>query len=318
MTKQSDVKDDSNYIPVLDHGFVGLIDSMGEDSAIVQAARVSYGAGTKSVREDRGLIRYLMRHQHSSPFEHCVVKLHFKMPIFCARQFVRHRTSSWNEYSGRYSIMSDEFYIPEPDQIKPQSADNKQGRAGEIDERSRAGVQWLMRATYEHAYASYRTLLGERDDTVDWHYDPYDGDDALLTAEFPGIARELARSVLPVANYTEFYFKMDLLNLFKMLRLRADSHTQYETRAYADAIIKLTQPKFPLAFEAFEDYMRQATMLSRMETALIQDLITDEVVQQAIDAHGGLVAYAKAYDMTKREITELLAGFAPAILSNQG
>ncbi len=206
MTKQAEVIGDARYVPVLDHGFVGLVDTFGNDGSIVQAARVSYGAGTKTVREDRGLIRYLMRHKHTSPFEMCQIKIHIKMPIFVMRQWVRHRTASLNEYSGRYSVMTDEFYLPEPEKIQAQSKDNKQGRAGALGDQDTTGVRWLMDAAYKHSYDVYNILLGEGRDDPNTMYEPYDGDDALFTEEYDGIAREMARSVLPVGNYTELYW----------------------------------------------------------------------------------------------------------------
>lgn len=312
MTSQHAILNDDNFLPVLDHGFVGLIDVFGNDAAIVQAARVSYGTGTKSVREDRGLIRYLMRHQHTSPFEQCEVKLLLKLPIFVMRQLVRHRTANLNEYSGRFSVMSDEFYLPTADQIKVQSPDNKQGRADEVDAISKHGVQWLMQTAYEQAYTCYKILLGEREGAEE-HYDAYSDEEPLLGNDFPGIARELARAVLPVANYTETYFKMDLLNLFKMLKLRCDSHAQYEIRVYADAICTLVRPKFPMAFEAFDDYLREAVTLSRMETNLVRDLIHGESLQQTIETHGGLSALAEHYGLTKREMTDFVAHFSRQI-----
>jgi thymidylate synthase (FAD) len=309
MTKQCDVIADPNYIPILDHGFIGLIDTFGNDGAIVQAARTSYGTGTKSVREDRGLIRYLMRHQHTSPFEQCEVKLHIKLPIFVMRQLVRHRTASLNEWSGRYSIMSDEFYVPDLEHIKPQSDDNKQGRAGEIDPVSREGVAWLMKSIHDSAYKVYNILLGDRENAEDY-CDPYSEDSPLLANDFPGIARELARTVLPVSNYTEAYFKMDLLNLFKMLKLRADSHAQYEIRVYADAICKLAQPKFPLAFEAFEDYMRDSVTLSRMEMRLIREFFDSKEMVQAIQESGeDATKFGAKFGLSKREMIDFMNRF---------
>jgi flavin-dependent thymidylate synthase len=605
LTTQEEIKSDPNYIPLLDYGFAGLIDHMGDDSAIVQAARVSYGDGTKKVSEDRALIRYLLRHHHTSPIEMVVMKLHLKMPIFVARQLVRHRTAcltgdmaitfdlpsgkagngapraypltikqlydrfyvrngvqscetkrkriqemrlrccdednltvthtsitdvwengikpiikvvfangdalratadhlcftdqgwlrlsealeqnvgfarferelsslslqseyteeelkteewrridtcegferysgydvsnlgrvrSWrnfrwtdvsipvikretrgvagysvvslsadgksraflvhrlvrkafgfsdgsdqtrhidnnrrnnrltnlvggtslennrdrmmtgcsqrlaivfsqpisfendgeemtydisvegpfhnfsaantvvhnslNEYSGRYSLMSDEFYMPEPEHIQPQSSDNKQGRAGEIDEVSKAGVNWLMKASFEQSHAAYSVLLGEREN-AEQHYDAYSDESPLLSDTFPGIARELARIVLPVANYTEMYWRIDLSNLFKLLKLRADAHAQYEIRVYADAIFKLIQPIVPAACEAFTDYMMEAASVSRMELALLRELLADA-------GPGDIAERAKRHGLTKREIAEFQTRF---------
>jgi thymidylate synthase (FAD) len=300
MTAQTEILDDPNYIPVLDHGFAGLVDHLGDDFAITRAARVSYGAGTKKVSEDRGLIRYLMRHQHTSPLEMCSFIFHLKMPIFVARQHIRHRMANLNEYSGRYSIMSDEFYIPDLDQIKPQSSDNKQGRAGEVDDVSKHGVQWIMQTNQELAYQAYQTLLGDRQAGED-HYDCYSESDPLLAGDFPGIARELARTVLPVSNYTEMYWKSDLNNLFKYLKLRTDAHAQYEIRVLADAIYTLIQPIVPMACEAFEDYMRQSATLSRMEVALLRKLLEGLAVDEATGSEFGL---------SKRELADFRQRFA--------
>jgi len=214
MTAQLDVLHDTKYIPILDHGFIGLVDAMPNeigagDAAIVQAARVSYGKGTKTLRNDESLIRYLIRHHHNTPMEMVEFKFHIKMPILVARQHVRHRTASINEYSGRYSEMSNEFYVPEIPNIKPQAKDNKQGRNGEISLKNAQGVQEVMRIAYDNAYNAYQTLLGR--ENTDF-YDLYNPNDGLLDDEFRetdqpgGIAKELARSVLPVGNYTEMYW----------------------------------------------------------------------------------------------------------------
>lgn len=313
MTKQSEVISDSRYIPVLDHGFVGLVDTFGTDSAIVQAARVSYGDGTKTVREDRGLIRYLMRHKHTSPFEMCQVKLHIKMPIFIMRQWVRHRTASLNEYSGRYSVMTDEFYLPEPEFIQPQSKDNKQGRAGTLSNESTTGVRWMMNAAYEHSYDVYQALLGERDDSKfaggQVIYDPYEEGDQLFGDEFEGIAREMARSVLPVGNYTELYWSQNLHNMMHLLKLRMDPHAQYEIRAFAQAVYDLIYPIYPAALEAFDDYVREATTNSRMETNLLKSLMNAEKPAAVIMAGrllsaGSDKAFAEANGMSIRELRE--------------
>jgi thymidylate synthase (FAD) len=275
MTKQIDVTGDERYTPVLDHGFCGIIDVMGTDAAIVQAARVSYGAGTKTVNEDRGLIRYLLRHSHTTPFEMCDIKFHVKMPIFVARQWHRHRTASINEESARYSEMTDDFYYPINEDIQPQSKDNKQGRNGELEAKDIEGVQWVLGAAYEHSYNAYKTLLGEN---IPDFYDLRDTDansDGLLTKDFPGIARELARVVMPVAAYTEFYWKVNLHNLFHFLKLRADAHAQKEIRVFAEAIIDLAKKHFPVAFEAWEDYSKNALLISRMEVETIRLLLSD-------------------------------------------
>ncbi len=228
--------------PVLDHGFVRLVDYLGSDQRIVQSARVSYGEGTKTVRRDRGLIRYLLRNEHTSPFEQVVYTFHAKMPIFVARQWVRHRTARLNEISGRYSILSDEFYVPEADQVALQSTDNKQGRSAEaVDPALAEEVRNHLRRGQKRAYDEYAELLDK------------------------GIARELARVNLPVSVYTEWYWQIDLHNLFRFLRLRLDSHAQAEIRAYASAIRDLAARVCPIAFEAFEDYVLGGASLSRME-----------------------------------------------------
>ncbi|RPI67445.1 MAG: FAD-dependent thymidylate synthase [Ignavibacteriae bacterium] len=236
--------------PCLDKGFVRLIDVMGDDDSIVQAARVSYGAGTKKVLEDRGLIRYLLRHLHTTPFEMVEFKFHVKMPIFVARQWIRHRTANVNEYSGRYSEMKDEFYVPAPDQIRAQSANNKQGRSDEAfapEEAER--IRSMMQSTQEHLYAEYQELLGT------------------------GLAREIARINLPVSNYTEWYWKIDLHNLFHFLRLRIDAHAQYEIRVYGEAMAQIVKAAVPVAYEAFEDYILNSEKFSGNELKALASML---------------------------------------------
>lgn len=304
---------DPHFRSVLDHGFVYLKEVMGTDSSITDAARISYGAGTKSVREDRGLIRYLFRHRHSSPIEMAEVKFHLHIPIFVMRQLVRHRTASINEYSGRYSVMSDEFYLPDPTNIQPQTLDNKQGRGGELSDLSHNGVRWMMETTAETAYDVYRVLLGERtgrdpeypDDII---YDPYSEVDPLLDGDFPGIARELARTVLPVSYYTSVYWKQNLWNLFHLLKLRTDTRAQYETRMVAEAMYELIKPKFPIAAEAYEDYLRDAVTLSRMEVALLRDMLIESRVLLD-EQHTDEKILAETYGLTVRELRELKATF---------
>jgi thymidylate synthase (FAD) len=315
MTLQSQVEGNPQYIKVLDHGFVGLIDHMGSDSAVVQAARVSYGDGTKTVMEDRALLRYLMRHKHTSPFEMNVVKLHLKLPIFIMRQLVRHRTASLNEYSGRYSIMTDEFYVPELDQLKPQSSTNKQGRSvDQLDPTDANAVQMHIAAHGDGSYDLYRSLLGAFDENSN-----PDGvsaeelEDFGLTQSYPGIARELARTVLPVNNYTELYWQQNLHNLFHMLRLRLDPHAQYEIRVLAQAVYDVVQPLFPQCVEAFEDYSRCALTMSGMEVELLSTLMNVsnsnivsmqgayEVLRKSYEDDTGV---AQAYRLSKRELTE--------------
>ncbi|MEM9231841.1 MAG: FAD-dependent thymidylate synthase [Pseudomonadota bacterium] len=219
---------------VLDHGFVRVVDYMGDDAAIVQAARVSYGAGTKHVSNDAGLINYLMRHWHSTPFEMCEIKLHVKLPVFVARQWIRHRTANVNEYSARYSILDREFYIPAPDHLAAQSTVNNQGRGETLQGEEAARVLDMLRRDADRAYDHYEAMLSQ------------DGQ--------AGLARELARMNLPANVYTQWYWKVDLHNLFHFLRLRADPHAQYEIRVYAEEICRIIADWVPLAYAAFEDY----------------------------------------------------------------
>jgi thymidylate synthase (FAD) len=305
MTSQADIANDPNYIPVLDHGFVGLVGHLGDDRAIVDAARCSYGPGTKQVSDDRGLIRYLMRHAHHSPYEMCQFQFNIKMPIFVARQLLRHRTASVNELSARYSVMADEFYMPDEDRIQPQSRHNRQGRQGDVDPVSRTGVRWLMDAAYAHAYDGYRALLGDRD--VDDHYDPYHGVTPLLTDEFPGLARELARNVLPLATYTQCYFSIDLRNLFGLLKQRLDQQAQYEIRVYAQAMFDLIKPIVPLAVESFVDYQLEAVSFSRMELAYLRDRLNGTLDPTPEDA-----ALIEQYGLSARELRELRSRLSDA------
>lgn len=245
-------------ISCLDKGFVRLIDVMGDDDAIVQAARVSYGEGTKRVTEDRGLIRYLLRHLHTTPFEMVEFKFHIKLPIFVARQWIRHRTANVNEYSGRYSEMKDEFYVPALEQIRPQSVTNKQGRSEQAmppDVASRIVSQ--MEETQHELYDEYQSLLGDN------------------------LARELARINLPVSNYTEWYWKIDLHNLFHFLRLRIDPHAQYEIRVYGEAMAELVKQVVPIAWEAFEDYILHSTKFSRNELAVLSSILPADLPEEA-------------------------------------
>jgi thymidylate synthase (FAD) len=310
MTFQSEILNDPHYVPLLDHGFVGLVDSLGGDHSITRAARVSYGTGTKSVSSDRGLIRYLLRMGHSSPLEMCEFVFCIKLPIFVMRQVIRHRTMSTNEHSGRYSVMPDEFYLPDPNEIQPQSATNRQGRAGAIDDVSKDGVTWLMQEAAEHAFQAYHVLLGERAGGDDEHFDPYASDQPLLTGDFSGISRELARTVLPVSGYTEAYIKMNLWNLFRFLRLRMDNHAQYEIRVYADAMYELIKPIVPLACEAFEDYILQSKTLSRMDQALLGHVMREVLPIQSIETWIAQVdrdAIADRFGMSRREVVEFAA-----------
>jgi thymidylate synthase (FAD) len=245
---------------VLDHGFVRVIDYMGNDAAIVQAARVSYGAGTKKVNDDSGLIRYLMRHWHSTPFEMCELKLHVKLPIFVARQWIRHRTANVNEYSARYSIMDREFYIPEPQHLAAQSTVNNQGRGAVLDGAEAARVLEILKSDAARSYDHYEAMLSQ------------DGQQ--------GLARELARMNLPANIYTQWYWKVDLHNLFHFLRLRADAHAQYEIRIYAEAIAKVVADWVPVAYGAFEDYRMGGTTLSAKAMAVLKRRLAGETVTQ--------------------------------------
>ena len=254
-------------IPVLDHGFVRVIDYMGDDAAVVQAARVSYGAGTKKVREDAGLINYLMRHRHTSPFEMCELKIHVKMPIFVARQFLRHRVASANEVSGRYSILDREFYMPVPEKLAAQAKTNRQGRGDMLSETEAERVLEILRADAASAYTHYEEMLNEIDGEV---VDP----------ERQGLARELARMNLPVSLYTQLYWKMDLHNLLHFLGLRADAHAQYEIRVYAEALIEIVKQWVPLTYAAFMDYRMGAYELSAKGLAAVRRLLRGETVQR--------------------------------------
>ena len=244
----------SDAIKCLDKGFVRLVDSMGGDDAIVQAARVSYGKGTSKVSQDRGLIRYLMRHRHSTPFEMVEFKFHCKMPIFVARQWVRHRTANINEYSLRYSEARDEFYYPDPENIQFQSALNKQGRMGEVPEDLKQKVKDYFKEISERSFAIYAEL------------------------NEAGIARELARSVLPVNLYTEWYWKNDLHNLLHFIGLRSDSHAQYEIRVFSDAMAESVKAVAPFAWEAYQDYVVQGMRFSRVEQSLLEQTLPERVI----------------------------------------
>ena len=249
-------------IPLLDHGFVRVIDYMGDDSAIVQAARVSYGRGTRRVSDDRGLIRYLMRHRHTTPFEMCEIKLHVKLPIFVARQWIRHRTANVNEYSTRYSILDREFYVPSTEVIAAQSRSNRQGRGEQLPERDAARVQELLREDAHRAHDHYEELLNERPSG-----EPRD-------PERVGLARELARMNLSLNFYTQWYWKVDLHNLFNFISLRADPHAQYEIRVYAEAILeRIVKPWVPLAYSAFYDYRLNGQTLSANAISVVRALV---------------------------------------------
>ena len=256
-------------VPVLDHGFVRVIDYMGDDAAVVQAARVSYGRGTRAANEDRGLIRYLMRHRHSTPFEMCEIKYHVKLPIFIARQWIRHRTANVNEYSARYSILDREFYIPAPDQLAAQSIANRQGRGELLQGEEAARVLDLLRGDAMQTYDHYAWMLNE------------DAEGQPLDPARQGLARELARMNLTLNTYTQWYWKADLHNLLNFLSLRADAHAQYEIRAYADAMLGLVKAWVPACHEAFVDYRMGAATLSAGMLAIVRRMLAGEAVEQA-------------------------------------
>ncbi|MFZ6761342.1 FAD-dependent thymidylate synthase [Pseudoroseomonas sp. WGS1072] len=255
-------------VPVLDHGFVRVIDYMGDDAAVVQAARVSYGRGTRAANEDRGLIRYLMRHRHSTPFEMCEIKYHVKLPIFIARQWIRHRTANVNEYSARYSILDREFYLPAPEQLAAQSASNRQGRGTVLQGAEAEHVLRLLRQDAMTTYDHYAEMLNE--DEAGQPADP----------ARQGLARELARMNLTLNTYTQWYWKTDLHNLLHFLSLRADAHAQYEIRAYAEAMMRSLEAWVPAVAEAFRDYRLGAVTLSAQMLAVVRRLLAGEVVEQ--------------------------------------
>jgi len=269
-------------IPALDHGFVRVIDYMGDDAAVVQAARVSYGKGTKRVSEDRGLIQYLMRHRHTTPFEMCEIKYHVKLPIFVARQWIRHRTANVNEYSARYSILDNEFYIPAPDQLAAQSSSNRQGRGEVLSGPEARRVLELLREDSERAYRGYVEMLNE------------DDAGAALDAQRQGLARELARMNLSLNFYTQWYWKTDLHNLLNFLSLRADTHAQHEIRVYAEAMIGTVDKWVPMTAEAFRQYRLGGAHVSERGLAVVRRLIAGAAVTQ------------EESGMSKREWTELM------------
>ena len=272
-------------IPILDHGFVRVIDYMGDDTSIVQAARVSYGKGTKKVSTDSGLIKYLMRHWHSTPFEMCEIKYHVKLPIFIARQWIRHRTANVNEYSARYSILDKEFYLPSKENLAAQSKSNRQGRGDVLTGDQANEVLNLLKNDAERTYDNYEIMLNQR----------YDG--STIDENKSGLARELARMNLTLNTYTQWYWKTDLLNLMNFLRLRADSHAQYEIRAYADVMLDTLKKWVPITYEAFMDYRVGGTEVSLKGKSILKDLISGKKVD--IEGSG----------LSKREWNELMSAF---------
>ena len=302
MTKESDLQDllDKSYatkrttveameeilyksLPVLDHGFIRVIDYMGDDSAIVQAARVSYGRGTKKSLQDQGLINYLMRHRHTTPFEMCDIKFHIKLPIFIARQWIRHRTASINEYSARYSILSNEFYMPQKVHLTTQSAENKQGRSNQaLPEDDADRILEMLRDDAMKCHAHYIDMLNE------------DEQGNVVDPNKVGITRELARMNLTLNTYTEWYWKINLHNLLHFVALRADAHAQYEIRVYAEVILDILKRWVPYAFEAFEEHMLGGTRISRKGMEIVRALIDGQEITQ------------ESSGMSKREWVELM------------
>jgi len=253
-------------IPVLDHGFIRVIDYMGDDSSIVQSARVSYGKGTKKVSTDEGLIRYLMRHWHSTPFEMCEIKYHVKLPIFIARQWIRHRTANVNEYSARYSILDKEFYIPAKEQLSAQATNNRQGRGELITGEQADEVLKILKDDAVRTYDNYEKMLNER----------FDG--TIIDEKKLGLARELARMNLTLNSYTQWYWKTDLLNLMNFLFLRADSHAQYEIRVYAEKMLDTVKKWVPITHAAFLDYRVGAAHLSSKGLKIVKSMINGNKV----------------------------------------
>ena len=272
-------------MPVLDHGFVRVVDYMGDDTSIVQSARVSYGKGTKKVSTDSGLIKYLMRHRHSTPFEMCEIKYHIKLPIFIARQWIRHRTANVNEYSARYSIMDKEFYVPSKENLAAQSTNNRQGRGDLINGTQADNILKILKEDAERNYQHYEEMLNEK----------YDG--SIIDENKKGLARELARMNLTLNSYTQWYWKTDLLNLLNFLSLRADSHAQYEIREYADVMMNTVKKWVPISYDAFIDYRVGGMELSAKGKIVIQKMIKGEKCD--INSSG----------LSKREWNELMESF---------
>jgi len=277
-------------IKVLDHGFIRVIDYMGTDQSIVQAARVSYGEGTKKLREDRGLIRYLLSHWHTTPFEMCEIKFHVKLPIFVARQWIRHRTANVNEYSARYSVLDREFYVPEINQLGSQSTTNKQGRSESLNKNFAKQAQKLIKDNSNQLYDDYQNLLNGNL----LNKDEYEDEE--------GLARELARTTLPLNYYTQWYWKVDLHNLMHFLKLRADSHAQYEIQIYAEKMIDVLKKWVPLTYEAFEDYRNNSYQLSKEAVKILKDILAGKKIN------------VKKYKLSPRELRELETRFSVKIL----
>jgi thymidylate synthase (FAD) len=270
-------------IPVLDHGFIRVIDYMGDDEAVVQAARVSYGRGTRRVQDDAGLINYLMRHRHTTPFEMCEIKYHVKLPIFVARQWIRHRTASVNEYSARYSVLDREFYVPAPEHLAAQSSANRQGRGDVLPADEAVRVLALLREDAERCHAHYAEMLNE------------DEAGERRDERRVGLARELARMNLTLSTYTQWYWKIDLHNLLHFLSLRADAHAQYEIRVYAEAMLETVQCWVPITHDAFLNHRLGGVHLSARALGVVKSLIAGRRVSP------------EASGLSKREWRELMS-----------
>ena len=269
-------------IPVLDHGFVRVIDYMGDDAAVVQAARVSYGKGTKKISDDAGLINYLLRHRHTTPFEMCEIKYHVKLPIFVARQWIRHRTANVNEYSARYSVLDREFYVPEEDHLAAQSSSNRQGRGNILGGKEAKRVLDILREDAQMTYDHYIEMLNESEEGN------------IIDVSKEGLARELARMNLTLSTYTQWYWKTDLHNLLNFLSLRADTHAQYEIRVYADAMMETLRRWCPITFQSFSDHRVEGVTLSGKAIKVVKKLISGVHINQ------------EESGMSKREWRELM------------
>ena len=269
-------------IPVLDHGFVRVIDYMGDDAAVVQAARVSYGKGTKKISDDAGLINYLLRHRHTTPFEMCEIKYHVKLPIFVARQWIRHRTANVNEYSARYSVLDREFYVPEEDHLAAQSSSNRQGRGNILSGKEAKRVLDILREDAQMTYDHYIEMLNESEEGN------------IIDVSKEGLARELARMNLTLSTYTQWYWKTDLHNLLNFLSLRADTHAQYEIRVYADAMMETLRRWCPITFQSFSDHRVEGVTLSGKAIKVVKKLISGVHINQ------------EESGMSKREWRELM------------
>jgi thymidylate synthase (FAD) len=274
--------------PILDKGFIRVVDYMGGDHSVVQAARVSYGQGTKTTRQDKGLIEYLMKHKHTSPFEMCEIKLHIKLPIFVARQWVRHRTASINEISARYSILTDDYYVPSAENIAKQSSNNKQGRGETLNPNEAEEVIKILNSDAERCYENYLKMLGQE-------------------GSENGIAREIARVNLTLNFYTEWYWKIDLHNLLHFLNLRMHPHAQYEIRAYAEQMFNIAKLWCPISVGAFDKHVRNSTTFSQDAIKLIKEISKHGIESDWFrDFENNISLNLEKFNLTKREYEEIL------------